>query len=174
MLPQAFEPLLHACVGDTVRRVCRGWLRADAEDISQATRLRLVRHAHERPSTQLTPAYVRRAARNGMVDALRRQQRREALTSVARAATASALGPRDPETELLGRELVTTVREALERLPPARRQAVLLYLDGHGVVEIAERLGCTRKRCDNLVYRGLASLRGELRARGVSSAWTHA
>ena len=43
----------------------------------------------------------------------------------------------------------------------------MMYLDGDGVSEIARRLECPRKRVDNLLYRGLATLRRALTQQGI-------
>lgn len=165
-----FLPILDAHVREAVGRRCRGWLRAHADDISQATRLRLLGYAWQRPRAVLTPAYVRRAAHNAVTDAVRRHGRREALWSVHGEAVASRPAPRDPERALLDHELAAAVHEMVQRLPPARREVVALYLEGRGITEIAEQLGRPRKQIDNHVYRGLSTLRRELVARGLGPA----
>ncbi len=42
---------------------------------------------------------------------------------------------------------------------PRRTGAGALYLQGFGVAEIAELLGCDRNRAHNLAYRGIRALR---------------
>jgi RNA polymerase sigma-70 factor (ECF subfamily) len=44
----------------------------------------------------------------------------------------------------------------------------MLHIQGHSVDEISALLDCSRKKADNLVYRGLADLRACLSARGVT------
>ncbi|MCH9688337.1 MAG: sigma-70 family RNA polymerase sigma factor [Deltaproteobacteria bacterium] len=168
MSPLHDPSLLDDCVRDAVRRTCRGWLSAHVDDISQSTRLRLVSRVRERPALQLTRAYIRQAARHRAIDEVRHHQSRDAQRSKYELTVAPKPGPRDPESALINREVGGVIREQLERLPDARREAVSLFVDGHGITEIAQRLGCSRKRIDNLVYRGLATLRRELTARGVT------
>jgi RNA polymerase sigma-70 factor (ECF subfamily) len=55
------------------------------------------------------------------------------------------------------------ITDCLQAMAPYRRQAVALHLVGHSVPETAGLLSCTRKRAENLVYRGLADLRACLR-----------
>ena len=51
------------------------------------------------------------------------------------------------------------IGECMTHLNEDRRVAVTMYLLGHNVPETAGLLGWTRKRVENLVYRGLAALR---------------
>jgi len=141
-----------------VRRHCPGPLRHVREDIAQAAIAQVVARVHKAPETEVNDAYVRRVAKNAIIDVVRKETRREQWWTTHRAAL-PVRDVRDPERELIGRELVDRVSEHLQRLPAARREVVSLYLEGWGVTEIAERLGCNRKRADNLVRRGLATLR---------------
>ena len=84
-----------------------------------------------------------------------------------------ALGERtveapDPERAAAGRELGAVIQGCLGRLVRPRRLAVTLHLMGHSVPEAARLLGWSVKRLENLVYRGLADLRGCLKTSGVT------
>src|SRR6056297_3220592 len=48
---------------------------------------------------------------------------------------------------------------AIRQLPPDRRRAVTLFLQGFTVLEIAELLGCDLNRAHNLAYRGVRALK---------------
>lgn len=150
---------------DTLRRElsrrCPAVLRSQREDLAQATALRLVSHARTRPEAELGEAYVRRSARHAITDALRKELRRDAWMQAHSAQLAADAEP-DPERRLLAREAARTLQRELEALPAARREVVALYVTGHGVTEIAQRLRCNRKRADNLLRRGLATLREAL------------
>lgn len=158
---------IHTLIQNQARRRCPSWLAICTDDIAQLACLRVHRKLAAQPDRPLTAAYVDRAVRHVVVDVTRRKLRREALASRFEPAAHGA-DPHDPETLLLGHELADRVDAELARLPPARRQVVALYLQGHGVSEIAARLGCDRKRVDNLVHRGLATLRQQLAAEGLS------
>ena len=171
MLPPASQRPIHfpparERLGDAVRRQCPPWLSADADDIVQAASLRVVLRQREAPSLSPTPAYLRTVAKNAVIDAARRHgsrtQRHQQAAVVARDEH------RDPEQMLLDHELGATIEEHLARLPPARRDAVSLYVRGYGATEIATRFGCPTKRVENLLYRGLRSLRDSLTAAGFT------
>ena len=144
-----------------VRRHCPGPLRHVREDIAQAAAAQVIARVRRAPGTEVNDAYVRRVAKNAITDVVRKETRREHWWTMHRAALPVRELP-DPERALMGRELVHRVDEHLQRLPAARREVVTMYLEGFGVTEIAERLGCNRKRADNLVRRGLATLRRSL------------
>ncbi|MCC6493000.1 MAG: sigma-70 family RNA polymerase sigma factor [Pirellulales bacterium] len=62
-------------------------------------------------------------------------------------------------------DLLLALAGALERLPDAQREALLLhYCSGATLVEIASRLGRTRDAVAGLIRRGLRRLRTELAA----------
>lgn len=168
----ALAPTLDRTLSDAVRRACAHWPSAQTDDITQITRIRLFRRAQQRPDMTFTPSYVRRAARYAVIDAARRHRRHHELRSryevTAATTAAAATVTDDPETRLLADEVAQAVAEQLDHLPPARREVVMMYLDGYGVSEIARRLGCPRKRVDNLLYRGLTKLRRALAQRGMS------
>ncbi len=117
---------------------------------------------------ELSTAYVRKAALNTAIDHARRTARRRMLFETHSTALIQTAPHPDPERYVSSRRLRSVIREELVDLPPARREAVGLFLAGYGVTEIARRVGCDRKRVDNLVYRGLAVLRRALRARGIT------
>lgn len=144
-----------------VRRHCPAPLRHAREDIAQAAVTQVIARVHKAPDTEVNDAYVRRVAKNAIIDVVRKETRREHWWTMHRAAL-PVREIRDPERELMGRELADRVDAHLQRLPAARREVVALYLEGFGVTEIAEHLGCNRKRADNLVRRGLATLRQSL------------
>ncbi|MBK9976313.1 MAG: hypothetical protein IPP20_00020 [Gemmatimonadetes bacterium] len=72
-------------------------------------------------------------------------------------------------------ELATRVARALERVMASRRPVVRMYLAGYKPDEIAATFGWTTVNTRNLLYRGLADLRTELAADGMTcaeDAWT--
>jgi len=72
----------------------------------------------------------------------------------------------NPARRAEGKELGKSIRQCLGKLAPSRRLAVTLHLQGHSVADAARLLGWTCKQTDNLIYRGLADLRGCLRKAG--------
>jgi len=157
---------LRAAIARAVRRVCPGWLAAERDDIAQEACLRVARKLDDAEETvHLGASYLWRAAHSAVMDEIRRRRRRpEAQMEHADVAIAST-GP-SPEQARAATELREAIGEGLDRLPPARRAAVLLFLLGHDLRESARVLGWTVKRADNQRYQGLAALRAYLRERG--------
>jgi len=152
-----------------VRRHCPGAMRQTADDICQAAAAQVLARSRQQPDTTVTPAYVRSAARNAVIDVVRKQSRRDRWWAT-HSAQMQTRSQRDPERLLMDSQLRERVRWHLSQLPESRREVVLLHVEGYGITEIATRLGCNRKRADNLVRRGLATLRQALRDEGVEAA----
>ena len=116
---------------------------ADAEDAAQETFVRAVKGlARYRERGQFKSWLYRIAYREGM-RALRRRGRREAsVEDLAHVPEAVDPGPRAPD--LLDREERRTVlAEAVERLPPAEKQVVLMRTEmGLTFREIADAMCC--------------------------------
>ncbi len=147
-------------LGAAVARHCPPSLSAERDDIRQTASISVAMRMRERPDLSPTKAYLRRVAVNAVIDAVRsRGSRHRWHQQVARAPCEL---PRTPEEQLLDAELGQTLREHIERLPQARRDAVSMYVRGHGPSEIAEHFGCGTKRVENLLYRGLRTLRASL------------
>lgn len=143
---------------------CPASLKNHRDDIVQQILVRLHRISLEQP-LKLGPAYLRRAARHGVCDAWRRQTQRASESAKELPCRAP-----NPEHEVSQRRAVAVARTILDTLPTARREAVSLYLQGRRINEIADTLGCPRKRADNLVYRGLSSLRTRMHEHGYGPA----
>ena len=136
----------------------RGADATAAEDIVQDVLLSIhtARHTY-RPERPLGP-WVRAIARNAVVDWARRgvrTRRRESDLDVETVAEASVLPPRaGPERLSAGLE------RALESLPDAQRQAVLLLkVEGLTVGEAAERVGVSVGAMKLRAHRGYEALR---------------
>lgn len=153
----SYERLLNELL-PFVRRVVRGRIgnRPAAEDIVQEVLLsiHLARHTY-RPERPFGP-WVRAITRNAVIDWLRRQgrqQRREV-----------ALEGQELAGELAAPERVEplspSVRRALEALPEANRQAVLLLkVEGLSVSEAARRVGISPGALKLRAHRGYRALR---------------
>ena len=149
-------------------RHCPASMAADRDDIRQTASINVTLRMRQKPELAPSRAYLRRVAVNAVIDAVRsRGSRQRWHHQVARMPREL---PRTPEEQLADAELGQTLREHMERLPSARREAVSLYVRGHGPSEIAQRFGCGTKRVENLLYRGLRSLRASLTHAGYAPA----
>lgn len=160
----AYERLLQALL-PAARGFVRSRLRDPiaTEDVVQNVLLSLHRARHTyRPERPFGP-WWRAIARNAVIDYVRQHQRR--------AGRELALGghePVDPRSaEPRPEALSTEMREALEALPPAQRQAVeLLHVHGLSVAEAAERVGISPGALKVRAHRGYRALRDSLGGNG--------
>jgi RNA polymerase sigma-70 factor (ECF subfamily) len=167
------SPALQALL-DRFRGMVRavGWRHGladhELDELMQAIRLRLW-HARGSPEQiEATPAsYVYRTATTAALDLIRarRTLREEPIDMVhdhGGIATAESA-----EAAVEGAELVSLVARAVDEIIPSRRPVLRMYLAGYDREEIAGLLGWTEAKTRNLLYRGLADLRGLLTARGL-------
>lgn len=122
-----------------------------ADDLTQEVFLRVVRSSHTYEPRDRDPAWVFRIARNVLRDRARRARRAIEDGDVAEGAS--------PPRQILGLDL----RQALSRLPPDDREALLLS-EGVGLkyAEIAARTGTTVAGVRSRIYRARHSLRAQL------------
>ncbi len=132
--------------------------RGQAEDVVQETFLRVFRHAGSyRPRGQFS-SWVATIASRLCLNASRDRGRRLELPLASSPALAS---PASPELSLEVRQL----REALERLPPRYRLALIFKaVEGLSYREIAAALECSETDVANAVFRARKAL-----AKGLGS-----
>jgi RNA polymerase sigma factor (sigma-70 family) len=173
----AFETLVNRHTS-MVLGVCRRSLPTlqDAEDACQATFLVLAKRAKDGRWQESVANWLyttaRKVARNARIAAERRTKRETS------AAVPEAIEPVDRMT---GRELLTALDEALDRLSPRYREPlVLCYLEGLASDEAATRLGIplgtlytridrARKRLHKVLTKAGCALGAGLLALAVSS-----
>lgn len=168
---------LEATVGRFAALVRRVGLKhrlpeADLEDVLQEVRIRLWR-ARSRPESekaqQISASYVYRVAVSAAVDLLRRRRARGAELTVALDETEEPLAEHsDPARSVEESELSAQVARAIEAITPSRRPVVRMYLSGYSSEEVAKVMGWSEAKTRNLLYRGLADLREQLRDMGVT------
>jgi RNA polymerase sigma-70 factor (ECF subfamily) len=156
---------------DAVARVCRGPLGLQHDEIEQEARIRLWRVLSRETSIVDVRAYLHRIVATAAIDAMRQVRSRREIPIDPPAtepdAPASWREPEarggSPEAIASGRETVREVQRALASLPANRRRAVSLHLQGFTSEEIAQLMQWSEPKTRNLVYRGLADLREQLR-----------
>lgn len=134
----------------------------DADELKQDVRLRLWRLL-ERSGSDLgavSAGYVYRAAISAAIDMIRR--RRDAYRELPLDDVASLLIDRGAVV-VNEVELLDAIEHAILAIPATRRPAVRLHLSGRHLDEIATVMGWSPARARNLLYRGLADLRQNLR-----------
>ena len=135
------------------------------DDVEQQVLVSLWKAAGGEQTILHPSSYIYRAAVRETVRVLRAERRRKEREDGAALEATSRMA--NPEELAASRELGIQVGRALESLSPERRRAVKAHLAGFSVGEIMEMFDWTYNRARNLVARGMADLRRELRARGV-------
>lgn len=158
----------------SVGRVCPSWMADRSEDLVQVALMRVMEIHRKREGTaEFSPYYLKRAAYSAMIDEIRRLRRRQEVPLEAGDEDGGGGGfdpaaeTADPERASAGREAGRAIRDCLGLMVKPRRMAVTLNLQGHSVPEIGKLLGWTGKKAENLVYRGMADLRGCLESKGL-------
>jgi RNA polymerase sigma-70 factor (ECF subfamily) len=131
------------------------------EDVVQNVFVSLHRARHTfRPERAFLP-WIHAVARNAVVDYIRDRQRRapREVSLEADGVPEPSVAPDPPRAQDLSPEL----RAALEQLPDAQRQAVLLiHLEGLTVEEAATRAGVSKAALKVRAHRGYRALRALL------------
>ncbi|MHC4914069.1 MAG: RNA polymerase sigma factor [Planctomycetota bacterium] len=161
----AFEELVgrHAAM---VLGACRRLLGAgpDAEDAGQATFVLLARKAGSLRGADDLGAWLHRSARLISRTALRARRRR--VRHEKEAAVMRGSGGEAADSERLWREHADRLDDALDSLPTAYRQAlVLCYFEGLSQGEAARRLSVPEATLSSRCTRGLEKLRARLGVR---------
>ncbi len=175
---RAFEQL----VGRYEQRVFRLLLcvmgsREEAEEIAQEVFLKLHRQGHRFRSQTPFSTFVYRAAANAVRDRRRRSSRmrdRSAKLRIRDALGLESQARSDSLQAAAGAETNALVHQALDRLSPSLRFAVVLYdLEGLPYPEIAHILGVAGGAIKSRIHRARRALRSELRGRvGLSGEET--
>jgi RNA polymerase sigma factor (sigma-70 family) len=132
-----------------------------AEDVVSETMLALVRGLDSLdPATCHVHGWLRRVARNKLVDLGREVARRQRLYQEASRDPRRSVPEMDPTDPLEAAETRSRVLEILDRLTDI--QCTVLewkYLDNLSVREIAERLDATEKSAESVLYRARREFR---------------
>lgn len=148
-----------------VTQLCPPELAPHLDDIEQEARLRLWRALGRDRGIDHPLSYLYRAARSAAFDAVRRvKARREEPLPAAADGPAWVARPESLEDGAEQRSLLRRIAACLSELPPDRRRAVRLHLEGFTPPEIAHRLGWREPKARSLAYRGLRELRERLAA----------
>ncbi|HTP26055.1 MAG TPA: sigma-70 family RNA polymerase sigma factor [Anaeromyxobacteraceae bacterium] len=152
----AREMLAHA---DSLHNLARYLAGDEAEDLVQDTFARAMAAAHRFERGTNLKAFLFRILRNAFIDQVRRKghipEPTEPVPDLLRD---------DAELELLRGVVGRDIEQALLRLSPDSRTAILLDLEGLSEAEMAEVLECARGTVKSRLSRARAALRQALRA----------
>lgn len=135
---------------------------AEIDELFQDVRIRLwkARDGDSKGLVDLSPSYVYRTAVSAALDMIRRRRREGAHKRLDDMIPGSARVR--PDHALEEDALARRLEGAILQLHARRRPVVRMYLAGYSREEIADLLGWTEAKTRNLLYRGLANLRGLL------------
>jgi RNA polymerase sigma factor (sigma-70 family) len=153
---------IHARHGGLVLRTCVRLLGdvQEAEDAAQAAFIMLAQRPRRVTGTLAGWLYC--AARKTAWVALRSRKRRVRREEVAATMKPMTIPPNDPAVR-------EEIDAALERLPEALREAVLLcHLEGRDQTEAAAQAGCSQATMSRRSNEGLQQLKDILQRRGVT------
>jgi len=153
---------IHARHGALVLRTCVRLLGdvQEAEDAAQAAFVMLAQRPQRVQGTLAGWLYF--AARKTAWVALRSRKRRVRREEVAATMKPTSIAPNDPAVR-------EEIDAALERLPEALREAVLLcHLEGRDQTEAAAQAGCSQATMSRRSNEGLQQLKDILHRRGVT------
>lgn len=142
----------------------------DPSELAQETLTRAHSRRHQFRGTDgpSLRAWLRRVLWRLIADRLRRTRLPLVSGNSSRAHLDTIpAGRSTPSQQAIRAETSRRLKDALGRLPPDQATALQLhYLEGHSVLETAQRMGRTRPAVAGLIRRGLAGLRGDLRDEG--------
>lgn len=132
---------------------------ADAQDVAQDVFIKLLRSTTRFHDDDHLHAWLLRATHDSCVD-LHRQAWRRRLETREDMAVVADRETWDPTIEEVVNHPVWT---AMERLPDKLRCALHLhYVEGYGIAEVADILGCTEAAARTRLHRGRKKLTAEL------------
>ncbi|MGZ4636461.1 RNA polymerase sigma factor, partial [Oryzihumus sp.] len=156
----------------SVAGTCRKYLRdeRDVDEVVQEAFLRMFLALPEIDGEMQALAYARRTATNLCIDRWRQTQRRPQLVELS-PEDEDRLADDDPEQAdlLVAAEDASVVREALARLTPLQRQALVAYeVEGKSIPTIEAELGQPAGSVKHVLVRARRSLRKLLVGTSVS------
>jgi len=153
-------------IAQAIRRVIGPAGVPESSDIEQQVHIALWQQLRREQVIEYPASYVYKAAVREAVRAVRRYRTRaeEPLES----APLQVSGPESRADRLTdARRVQDAIAEALGAMAPDRARAVRGHLAGFNVEELMKLYGWTYQRARNLIARGMADLRAELRSRGL-------
>lgn len=159
---------MRAKLVQAIRYYCPGWLSEVSEDLVQTALVSVLEARKNKGDEREVPsAYLYKAAYSALVNEIR-QRRRRNETSLDPEAHAPIEVLANSGGGLTAKELGEAIQNCLDRALRDRKLAVTLHLQGYTIEEAAGLLKWSRKRTENLIYRGLADLRHCLTAEGIT------
>jgi RNA polymerase sigma factor (sigma-70 family) len=135
---------------------------SDADDVNQTVWLRLVEHLDGLREPRALPGWLATTSRHEALALIRRRSRDLPVDPGTTTFDGDGDGGRDLDDDLVRHLRAQALRDALEELPPKRRELLLLLLADPpiGYEEISARLGIPKGSIGPTRARALEQLRG--------------
>jgi RNA polymerase sigma factor (sigma-70 family) len=157
-----------ALIKRIVSRVGGRAVRETGEDVAQQVAVNLWQQVSREQTITHHSSYIYRAAVRETVRAVKRELdriRTHASVDDAGGPILPSTGP-SPEEAAASAELGREIERVIGRLLPERAEAVRAHLAGYSVEEIMHATGWPYQKARNLIARGMADLREELKKGG--------
>lgn len=139
----------------------------ELDDLFQEVKIKIWRVLGREKSIINLASYIRKIVDSTVIDQLRKVKRQETIYNHEKEKKITEQKTKYAFAAVHGAELKELVAGALEALLESRRKAVRLYLMNMSLEEIAAVCSWSKDKTRNLLYRGLADLRNELRRYGI-------
>jgi RNA polymerase sigma factor (sigma-70 family) len=159
-----------ALIRRVVARVGGRAIQDSREDVVQAVVMSLWQQVSREQTISYPSSYIYRAAVRETVRAVRQELERMRTHAAIDADDGPELpsATPNPESAAAASELGAQIDCAIGRLLDERARAVRAHLAGYSVDEIMQVYGWPYQKARNLIARGMADLRGELKKDGYS------
>jgi len=157
-----------ALIRRVVARVGGRAIQDSRDDVAQAVVMSLWQQVSREQTITHPSSYIYRAAIRETVRAVKQELERMRTHSAIDADDGPALPSTspDPESAAAATELGTQIDRAIGTLQDERARAVRAHLAGYSVEEIMQVYAWTYQKARNLIARGMADLREELKKGG--------
>lgn len=140
----------------------------EKEEIDQDVKLKILKMASRGKKIANLRSYVWKMVYTTALDTISRRSQALSLDDALdspRSPIESYVDTLSPEYLFEEKELLAHVVRAIDALPPRRKTAVLLHLQGLSLDETAVYLGESTNAARHLLYRGLEEIKGMIAAR---------
>jgi RNA polymerase sigma-70 factor (ECF subfamily) len=139
----------------------------DPDDISQEIKIKIWRLLHHEKNIKNYPSYIKKIVNSSVIDVLRKWKRDEGVMLLEKQKKVSEIKGGYPVALSLEEYLRDTVAQAVDSLIESRRKVVRLYLLDMTIEEISAFYNWSTDKTRNLLYRGLADLKGILKSKDI-------
>jgi RNA polymerase sigma-70 factor (ECF subfamily) len=139
----------------------------DPDDIAQEVRIKIWKVLQDEKNISNYASYIRKIVDSSVIDHLRKLKREERIFLQEKLNKVSEKQNHYTSKNAHEENLKEIVGQAVEKLRESRRQVVKLYLMNLSIEEISAVLNWSNDKTRNLLYRGLADLKANLKNRDI-------